>query len=86
MLTVTITRADQQGVREAGRLVWDGVRIGVQPTTEADRPVLMAMLRDPILIVVDGEPVEVTKATPERFLRNLCREYTGSYLRASKPE
>lgn len=86
-MIVRIYITDQDGSREAGRLCLDGAAIRLEPATLEDRPLLENILKDPILIIEGAVSVYIhANREPRRFLENLCREYTGSYLRASQPE
>jgi len=74
-------------VREAGRLRLDGAGIRLEPATPEDRPLLENILKEPILIGDGRVPVWIhADLEPQRFLENLSREYSGSYLWASQPE
>ncbi len=85
-MQVTVSSNESGRLMTVGRLLWNGVQIVVDPETEEDRATLMFVLSTPIVIEEQGEPVRVTRATPEQFVRNLHRHYKGSYFRVSKPE
>lgn len=86
-MIVRIFVTEQGGSREAGRLCLDGAAIRLETASPEDRQMLENILKDPLLMEVEGVSVQIVAAQePKRFLENLCRAYSGSYLRASRPE
>lgn len=86
-MIVRIFITEQGGQREAGRLRLDGGILFAEPATPEDRATLETILKSP-LIVMEGASEVVIHADrePKRFLENLYKQYTGGYLRASKPQ
>lgn len=71
----------------AGELRLEGGRIVsvADPGYPADQAghILRLVLDSPLR--VDGKPVSA-RSDPEGFLRGLCRQYTGTYVRVGKAE
>ena len=86
-MIVRIYQTEQAGSREVGRLCLDRAGIRIEPATVEDHAILEHILNEPLLLDVEGVPVQIrADQEPRRFLEHLCREYSGSYLRASRPE
>ena len=73
-LTVEIFSGDAN--RKVGEIRWDGETFTGSGTE-------MAFFGEPIRLRSSGRIV-TAKSDPELFMRSLCLQYKGAYLRASK--
>ncbi len=83
MLTVEVLRTTRDGQRLAGTIDWDSeTGFAVHPTQENDYSLLLNIVEEPIYIF-DGF---IQPDDGERFMRNLYKQYSGSYVRVGKVE